>query len=118
MVSPIANINSMALLRLSTLYDTIVYAMSKYILQSDSGRIFGMQGRLIRRELHLTAENLVVRKPAATPIDLVVVLSLRGYGQRDEPRGLIRSPEPTVGHHGLVVFPFAGKFVMLRHTKD
>src|SRR6266851_9317178 len=95
---------------------TLSGGCSNFIRATGSGTTFGIQGRLIRRDLHSTAKYLVVRKPAATPIDLLVVLSLCRDGERNEPRSLIRSLEPTVGHHTLVVFPLAGKFVMLRHA--
>src|SRR6266581_6965758 len=54
---------------------------------------------VIRYDLHSTVEYPVVREQAATPIGLPVFLDLPGdEGQRDEPRSLIRSPKPTVGH--------------------
>src|SRR6266852_2243632 len=73
---------------------------------------------VITSDLHSTAEYAVVREHAATPVDLPVDLSLCIDGERNEPRSFILSLEPTVGHHTLIVFPLAGKFVMLRHAED
>ena len=68
---------------------------------------------LIRYDLHATAEYPIVSKLAVTPVDLLVVLGLCSDGERNEPRSLILSLEPTVGHHTMVIFPLAGKFVMI-----
>src|SRR6266702_4710858 len=73
---------------------------------------------VIRYDLRSTAEYAVVREHAATPMDLPIVLCLRKDGKRDEPRDLIRSPEPTVGHDRLVVSPLAGKFEMLGDAEN
>src|SRR6266571_243624 len=74
---------------------------------------------VIRYDLRSTAEYAVVREHAATPINLLLVeFGLRRDGERDEPRSLIGSPEPTVGHDRLVVSPLAGKFEMLGNAED
>src|SRR5260370_27055709 len=77
-----------------------------------------IQEPLIRYDLHSTAEYPIVCKLAATPVHPPVALSLSIDGERSEPRRLILSLEPAVSDHTLVVFPLAGKFVMLRHSKD
>src|SRR5712692_3751141 len=70
-----------------------------------SGTTFGIQEPLIRYDLHSTAEYLIIRKLAATPVDVLLIASLCKNGQRNEPRRLIRSLEPTVGKDNLRVLP-------------
>jgi hypothetical protein len=59
----------------------------------------------------------------ATPIDVLLVASLRINGQRSEPRRLIRSLQPTVGKNHMNVLPsskrlqFLRKVQSLRHSK-
>jgi len=60
---------------------------------------------VICSDLHSTAEYAVVREHAATPIDVLLVPTLCKNGQRNEPRRLIRSLEPTIGKDNLKVLP-------------
>jgi hypothetical protein len=74
-------------------------------------------GTTIHYDLHLTAESPIVRKLAATQVSLPM-FSLCVDCERDEPRSLILSLEPAIGHHTLVVFPLAGKLVVFRDAED
>ncbi len=71
---------------------------------------------VIRYDLRSTAEYAVVREHAATPINLLLVeFGLRRDGERDEPRSLIGSPEPTVGYDRLVV---SQSLLVVKNTKS
>src|SRR5260370_9185128 len=55
---------------------------------------------------------------AATPVDVLLVASLRINGQRSEPRRLIRSFQPTVGHDDVKVFPSPKSLQLLRKVQS
>ena len=62
---------------------------------------------IIRHDLHSTVEYPIVRKLAATPIDVLFVASLCKDSLRNEPPRLIRQLEPTVRKDNLTVLPSA-----------
>src|SRR5216683_5985860 len=85
----------------------------------------GIQDPLIRYDPHLTVEYVIVRKLAATLVDVfLLVASLCKNRQRNEPGRFIRSLEPTVGKDNLTLLPssirlqFVRKVQMLRHSDD
>ena len=49
---------------------------------------------------------------------LLAIPNLREDRERDKPVSLTGSPEPTVGYHRLIVFPFAEKLEVLGHAED
>ena len=65
-------------------------------------------------DLRAAAEYLIVPKLAATPVDVLLVASLYKNGQRNEPKRLILSPEPTVGKDDLTVLPSSIGFQFVR----
>src|SRR6266566_731304 len=79
-------------------------------------------GALTCNEFYSNRKYLIIREMAATPREVLLVASLCKNGQRNEPRGLIRSLEPTVRKDSLIVLPssiglqFVRKLQMLRHS--
>ena len=60
------------------------------------------------------AEYLIVPKLAATPRDVLLLASHCKNGQRNEPRRVILSVEPTVGKDDLTVLPSSIGFQFVR----